>query len=591
MTNYAILSWSPTRSVAETLAAARQCLHKLGWTKLDGRAGLEIWGPSVPPPAIFISPSSDAVVVGRVFGAIGTAWRGDAEASARALCQTLWGRYIAVFRNGGGEASHFFRDPSGAVEAISWRSGGLVIVASDVPELLKATAPANLAIDWSRLGAGLANRIALANATPLIGVSTVSPGALRNVVTGQETSVWAPGKFAARALSDTPEARSGLVETIDRTVSSLAHPSGVAIAELSGGLDSSIVASALVRAPIKIAQWVHYFVTDAGGDERAYARATARHLGVTITEVPKQSRGLWLKAHVETSQAIRPSGASADAFYDQDLAARCRDLGARQIFSGLGGDTVFMQGGNPLQAADDYWRSSPWRLKPALDVARYAKRSVWSVWRGAQRARLNPDPKPYQVAVGHLTPRVTNGPPPEPHPWLTDCQDVPPAKRRQIFNLTYQMLVRGVSARGMEAEIVNPLLAQPVMEFCLMLSTRALTRGGDDRVMARSSFEDRLAPEVFARRSKGDLGPHYGRSIAEDLEAVRDLLVDGELVGAGLVNPEALEEVLTPETLIWRGPYREIHDMITLELWARSWRRRLGGVGPVDPLQRAVEPA
>jgi asparagine synthase (glutamine-hydrolysing) len=159
------------------------------------------------------------------------------------------------------------------------------------------------------------------------------------------------------------------------------------------------------------------------------------------------------------------------------------------------------------------------------------------------------------------------------------------------MHLTHQLLVTGWTARGQQAQIVNPLLSQPVMEICLSLSARALTHGGDDRAMARQAFRDRLAPEVFARRSKGDLGRHYGRAIAEDLDAVRGLLLDGALVGAGLVDPERLDALLTPETLIWKGPYREVLDMVMLEQWARSWSGRLSRLGGAGVSECLVQPA
>lgn len=595
MTDYAILSWLTDDATASApLAAARTELTRQGWKTAAQQPGLEVWVPTRDPPLLYLSPVGDGLIIGAVFGQPEGAWGPDPLATASALCRAVWGRYLAVFRQPGGRAQAMFRDPSGGVEALTWRAGGLSLIASDAANLLEAVPPIDLAIDWDRLGAALADPIALAGACPLLGVTTVCPGGLRNLDDGGETLVWTPGAFARDALGDTPETRRAIVDTLDRVVSALAKPGGRAVAELSGGLDSSIVASALVRAPgIKVAQWIHYFVEDAGGDERSYARAAAHKLGVDLAEVSKATHGIRLDALAVAAGAIRPSGAVADAHYDQDMAERCRALGAEQIFTGLGGDTVFMQGGTPLLAADDYWRRPIWRasLRPALDVARHANRSVWSVWRQAQVARFNPSPKPYAMEVGHLSAKAraakgAGG----LHPWLADLEGVAPAKRRQVMHLAHQLLVVGRTARGQQAQIVNPLLSQPVMELCLRLSTRALTAGGDDRSFARQAFRDRLAPEVFARRSKGDLGRHYGRAIAEDLEAVRELLMEGALARAGLIDTEALDVMLTPENLIWRGPYREIVSMVVLEQWARSWGERLARLRRTVSAERQVQP-
>lgn len=594
MDDYAILTWRPGDPSSEApLAAARRALAAMTWSLVGAQPGLEAWVPASGAPAVFLSPARDGVIVGRRVGEADPPWRPDPVECARRLCRAAWGRYVAVFREPGAAATAMFRDPSGGVEALSWTSGGLALVASDLAGLLEAAPPDRLAIDWERIGAALVDPIALAGACPLTGVTAVTPGALRSLDGGSEVPIWRPADFARRSLADTAETRRVLVAAVDAAVAHLARPGGRAIAEVSGGLDSSIVASALVRAQgLQVAEWVHYFVDDAGADERRYARATARHLGLRLSEVAKATFGLKLDGRASAADAIRPSVAGADAHYDQDLADRCRRLGATQIFSGLGGDTVFMQGGSPLLAADDYW-NRPWRvgLGPALEVARHARRSVWSVWRAAQVSRFRPQPRPYRSETGHLVGGALTADRRDPHPWLADCRGVAPAKRRQLMHLAHQLLVTGRTARGQEAQIVNPLLSQPVMEVCLSLSTRALTHGGDDRAMARQAFGDRLAPEVFARRSKGDLGRHYGRAIAEDLEAVRGLLLEGALVGAGLVDPERLDALLTPETLIWKGPYREVLDMVMLEQWARSWSRRLARLGRAPVSERLVQPA
>ena len=594
MGDYAILTWRPGDPLsAPPLAAARRVLAAMAWAVIGEQPGLEVWASASAAPALFVSPAQDGLILGQRVGETLPPWRADPVECAQGLCRAAWGRYLAVFREPGGAATAIFRDPSGAVEALAWTSGGLTLVASDLAALLEAAPPVGLAIDWGRIGAALANPIALAGACPLVGVTAATPGALRPVDGGPEVPIWRPADFARRRLADTAETRRALVGAVDAAVSGLAQPGGRAIAEVSGGLDSSIVASALARVGgLQVAEWIHYFVDDAGADERRYARATARHLGLDLSEVAKATFGLKLDHRARAAEAIRPSVASADAHYDQDLADRCGRLDATQIFSGLGGDTVFMQGGSPLLAADDYW-GRPWRwgLGPALEVARHARRSVWSVWRAAQVSRFRPQPRPYHSQTGHLTGAARTAAPGPVHPWLSDCRGVAPAKRRQLMHLTHQLLVTGWTARGQQAQIVNPLLSQPVMEICLSLSARALTHGGDDRAMARQAFRDRLAPEVFARRSKGDLGRHYGRAIAEDLDAVRGLLLDGALVGAGLVEPERLDTLLTPETLIWKGPYREVLDMVMLEQWARSWSRRLSRLGAAGVSERLVQPA
>lgn len=592
MYDYAVLTWRfGDTAPGAVLAKARAPLLALGWTCHHERPGLEVWAPADQDPQPQVSSGHERVILGRVFEQPERQPGQDMLEAAEMLCRGGWGRYAVVFRGPDGRAAGIFRDPSGAVEALAWTVEGLSVVASDTMALLEAIPPSNLGIDWRLLGWAMVDRIALAGDCPLRGVHAVTPGALRRLEDGVELPVWRPGVFAVRGLTDTDDNRQALASTVDATVGRLAQRGGCVLAELSGGLDSSIVGSALVKAPaVEVAQWVHYFVEDPAGDERTFARAAAERLGVELTEVAKVRQGMGLDRLAQAGRAIRPSGALGDPHYDLDLADRARALGAKQIFSGMGGDTVFLQGGNPYLAFDDYWRRFRWGFGPAYEVARFAKRSVWSVWRAAQKARFFPDPVRHTPETSHLAASAVAFERPA-HPWLRDLRDVPPAKRRQLMLLTYQLLVQGRTARGQCAEIVNPLLSQPVMEMTLSLSARALTHGGDDRVMARETFRDRLAPEIYRRRSKGDLSRHYGRETLQDLDALRGLLLDGELINAGLLDPVGLDEMLTPESLIWKGHYRAIMDMVVLEQWARSWRARLSGLTGAVLGNRIVQPA
>ncbi len=577
MSDYAILTWRPGDGAARgPLKAAKAILKRLGLEGMGVQPGLEVWGSSATPPSIWLSPTHDGLIVGDVIGRPQATWTAEPLACARALCRDVWGRYVAVFRETNGAAIAMLRDPSGAVEALAWRCEGLTLVASDLDGLLEAVPPAELAVDWDHLGRALVDRLALAGRCPLRGVLAATPGTMR-WLDGTEALAWRPADFARLSLDDTEATRRGLVGAVDMAISGLSRPGARAMAELSGGLDSSIVAGALVRqSNITVVQWLHYFVEDPGADERRYARAAARHLKIEVTEAPKATFGLDLDALAMAARSIRPSGAIADAHYDQDIAARARRLGAQQLFTGLAGDTVFLAGGGSLLAADDYWRRPFWSvgLAPALQIARRSHKSVWSVWREAQVARMGWRRPAPTGETAHLAAKL-RGLTPAGHAWFEGLENVAPAKARQVRHLAQQLQVSGRTARGQVIELVHPLLAQPVMEMCLSLSARAQTGGGDDRLMAREAFRERLAPEIYARRSKGDLGRHYGRAVAEELPALRELLLDGCLVQAGLLDPAVLDQLLATETLIWKGPYREIVEAVILEQWARSWTRRL----------------
>ncbi|WP_371514672.1 asparagine synthase-related protein [Brevundimonas denitrificans] len=67
---------------------------------------------------------------------------------------------------------------------------------------------------------------------------------------------------------------------MDEAVGGLAGLSGPLAAEVSGGLDSSIVAASLVRhAPEAVCLWLNATGSTPESDERAYARLLGRALG------------------------------------------------------------------------------------------------------------------------------------------------------------------------------------------------------------------------------------------------------------------------------------------------------------------------
>ncbi|WP_232793194.1 asparagine synthase-related protein [Caulobacter hibisci] len=583
MRDYVLLTWRAADGDASARAQrAAAELTASQWTLAHDRPGLALWLPNRRPPKVHLSADGRLVLIGDYFGRPPQA-AAQPLAAARHLIDGGWGGYIAVFTSPEQPAQAILRDPSGAMDALTWRAEGLRVIASDYGSALRAVAPVQLSVDWNLLGASLVERLHLAGQTPLIGVTAVTPGAFRSLdAAGGERLLWRPSVFV-RTGADAPEhAPQTLASAIDGVVTALASAEGPAIAEISGGLDSSIVAAALQRTnPAKIKAWINYYVEDDGGDERAYARAAAAHLDLSLTEVPKPQAGVDLAGLAQAGASARPSFRLVDADYDRDLATRCAQVGADQIFTGLGGDSVFMQGGSP-RLAGDLFRGQPpwrWRLSTLHTVAANAKTSIWRVIRlgllDAARVRQARPAPPAWLGERALAAHRAQAAP----LWLDDAHRCSFTKRSQVEGLARTLLVTGRSARSDHATVVNPLLSQPVMEAGLATPSLILTANGDDRAFARAAFADRLAPKVRDRRSKGDLSRHYGLALAQSAPQLRELLLDGALAKAGLLRLDAVEAMLAPEHLIWSDPYRDIIAMVVLELWARAWIERLAGRG------------
>lgn len=500
----------------------------------------------------------------------------DEHSFERGMTRRFWGRYVGARLGGASGVGALLRDPSGALECVSWEWKGLTLVASDASDwLVSATRPA-WRIAYDRVAHALQDPLG-SWAYPLLdGPMVVAPGCLQRLPCAEAaTRLWEPDAFARLAeagwIGDR-EAATVLRAAVDEAVDGLAGPLGVRAAELSGGLDSAIVGSSLVASGRAVALWLNAFGDDPGSDERTYANAMAARLGVALTAVARSPLPLAESMLSGMTPGVRPGFNALDAPNDAVWAGRLQDAGATVLMTGKGGDAVLMQGAD-ASVFCDLWRKRGWRalLSPALPaLARWNSQSVWSLVSAARTQSQSP------ARLGPSLPFIA---PPETaaplHPWLRAAADLGPAKRYQIAGVINGATFSSPSPQSAVVELVHPLLSQPVVETCLALSAQQLTLGRRDRALAREAFRDRLTPEIADRRSKGEMTAYYGRRLAASLDVVRPWLLDGRLAAKGLIDRQTLEDLLTPESLIRRGRTGEIMTAVTIEAWVRTWESRL----------------
>ncbi|MCI3135390.1 asparagine synthase-related protein [Phenylobacterium aquaticum] len=571
-----------------------------GWTwRLRGPC---VWVATRGPAHLAVWPLEGGVVVGDLFAqsplgsAFGPPHRQPGEPAER-FCRRLiaeaFGRYVVGLIAPEGGA--VFRDPSGALDALSWRRGQARFLASDAPAAFGKLLPPTLDLDWRRIAAWTANSTAFAGELALTGLEAVTPGELLyDAPDGPgRKALWSPGAIVRLAEGRVKPSAGRLRAIVEASVAAFARQSGPILAELSGGLDSAIVGQALLRAEgAPVAAWLNYHVRDPQGDERPYARLAAAHLGVELTEVLHPDTALTLEQLQGLSAGVRPGLNGLDVLHDEDLAARAGALGARALITGQGGDTVFFQMATPLIFADHLRRIGPAALVSpvAVNLARWLGGSVWSVWRSAILALLGRPPPPPVPPPAWLTQKARDLAASQSlHPWLDDLDGVGPAKRRQIAGLVHGQLFSAPSARGRQAALIHPLLSQPVVEYGLACPADVLTGGGRrDRAFARTAFCERLPAAIITRRSKGHLSAYYSRLVCASLPVLRPMLLEGRLAAQGLVDRDALDAAMSEEALIWWGRCGELMDLACLEAWVRAWEERLlAGRKPGPPPQNS----
>lgn len=547
---------APDPAVESALAA----LLRTGWTnRMDG-FGLRIFsGPRFPWPVAQVHRAHALIGEWRGEGAHPSAIAGrspEGRALGAGLIAEGWGAYLMVWRDRNGHLN-LVRDPTGAIDAVWWRRGSVTLVTDSPPPTLDAVLPEDLAIDWDGLGAVLSTPSLLSDRLPLVGLTPVGAGAWSRPGQGSpDEDLWRPSDFVHRGADEAPDA---LVRVVDRTIDRTMRSRRKVVSELSGGLDSAIVAGSLrATGHADRAVFINYFGDDAEGDERRHAEAAAALHGVTLEMVRKPVEAISETDFITLATGLRPALQGVDPAYDRHAAQRLATLGADGLLTGQGGDSVFFQAPDPLVAADRFRRQGLRALNPAYlaAIGRWTRQSAWTVGRLA------------------LSGRSTTGSGPR-HRWLDDAPDLPPGKRGQVERFVNCQLFWTDCLRARQAPLLNPLLSQPVVEHCLGVPSDRLTLGERDRGLARLAFSERLPPVIAERRDKGDLSHFYGQVVRDSAPALAGFLLEGRLAAQGVLDRATLEVDLDPARLLWREGANAPLLAAVLEAWARHWEGRI----------------
>jgi asparagine synthase (glutamine-hydrolysing) len=578
MGQFLALTWDDSDSLAveEAGRLASRVARSPEWRRSYGAAHVSVWtaGP-VPLPVLAVG---QAIVIGRFLRRGQSCRAGAADvlpfasplAAAERLSRDTWGAYVALI--GSGADRCVFRDPSGAMECFTWSMGRVQLTTSQSGPLPPDLLPPRGALNWRAIANWTLARERVAIDMGLDGIQTVAAGSLLQPGPAEgQVQVWNPARIATSARDDR-DPGEGLIEAIALATEGLIDPHQRLIDELSGGLDSAIVAATLVDRGYgpRIATCLNYFGDRPEGDERAYARAVADRLQLPLTSVGKAIAPVTESDFTEVSKGLRPAFATIDPARDRDTASRLVAANATALVTGHGGDVVFFQFPTALVAVDRMRQRGLRAMTPAYiaEVARFSRKPAWTVLRQIADQR---------GAIADYRPPELNAfsPEMEADPWSRSGADLPPAKRIQLAALFRAQLMRGWSRRAAVADVMDPLLAQPVTEFCLALPVPDLVEGGRDRGLARRAFHNRLPSLLTGRRSKGDLTSHYGRVVAASLDFLRPHLLEGCLVAAGLYDRRELETILRPERLILHRASGEILVAAAIESWVRWWQTRV----------------
>ena len=487
----------------------------------------------------------------------------------RAMLAAIWGTYVSFQIDAAGKLT-IMRDPSAGLPCYYVERDKHLIFSSDARRLaLRHVSKAR--IDWHAVAAELLYPDLRPAQTCLAGISELLPGEATVVEQGRadRSLAWSPHIFASAPplAEEMAEAAAQVGETALAGGRAWAGAFDHVLLNLSGGLDSSILAATLAAGGASLSCLT--LVSSAGqGDERSFATLVADHLGLPLFERFPDAAGTDITRSA-AANLPRPSARS----YTQQIGQVTDDLatviGAEALIYGGGGDNVFcyLHSANP--AADRLRVEGLGRgfLRTIQDLAEITGCSSWEVARSAWSKRKPTSHWSWPEDASLLTSDAVRSATPPDHPWLKDIADLPPGKREHI---TAIMRAHGVIDYLNQESVrptLYPLLSQPLMECCLRYPTWLWCDGGVNRAIARQAFADHLPAAVINRHTKGGFSGLARRIYVENLTAIGEMILDGELCRRGIVHRTAVEAALDNDPTGVTPAHIRILRIADVEAW------------------------
>lgn len=547
---------------------------------------------SVFSDGAFPEPVGKAVILGHLFTrgsqarqTLNLASEDETRALAshgRSLITDFWGGYVAVLAQGEDRVD-VVRDPTAALPCYVMETPAGYALAAD-PDILMDMGWLKPVIDADALSQHLFASDVRTARTCLDGLAEL-PAGFRATFTSNGltlTSCWSPWEHTDPCpFRDSPRAAEALRETIETCVGAWGNAFRHPILGVSGGLDSSIVATCLRNQHLPFTAYT-VATDEAEGDERQYARVLTQALGVELVERSHSLDAVSITAPL-SAHLPRPIG---HAFGHSLNAVKFSLAGERRadaIFTGVGGDNVFCftQSASPLV---DRWRSGgSWQdLRATLgDICRLTGCSVGQALGMAAKRSVKPSRYRFSGDPTYLNRHWSDDA--LPHPWLDTTKNALPGKAAHVG-----MMVRILSTidgfpRDRPPDI-RPLLSQPIVEACLRIPMWAWVAGGQNRAVARAAFQNRIPKALLARSSKGGPNSFAYTVIDHFKDEIRERLVAGRLAEMGILRPDEVAAAVAADCVIRPPDHMRLSMLLEAENWVRHWEATALRKAAVPPI-------
>jgi asparagine synthase (glutamine-hydrolysing) len=487
------------------------------------------------------------------------------KSGGRSLIDHFWGNYVALLRQGA--TTIVLRDPSAAVPAYRTANGPIQFYCSSLDLAEGLSVPSG--IDEEFVRQWLTFPFLRTSRTGLSQWHELLPGTTHSSAAGT-ASLWTPAAStrSVERNSDFDEAarlvRRTALATIGRLVADVPSP----LLELSGGLDSSIVAAALHAKGIAY-EAVNFATRQPDGNERNYANEVAAHFGITLTGMEEDDRPLDLEP---PPPALRPRLSPVLQPLDRARQALVGSRAGSSFITGAGGDNIFCYLATTAPILDAVKGLGLGQAaEVARDVADLGDCTVFKAFRFAVRKQLMRRFRPIWPSDQRFLAAEGIASDPDHHPWLDGLAGLPAGTAEHIASLIRaQHFLEPCYHWG--TDVHHPLLNQPLIEACLSIPSWQWVRQGRNRAVAREAFSGLLPASIVNRRTKGRLESMCARAFVENRRRIATLLLDGDLAGRGIIDRPSVEAYLLSVEPPTDDDYFRVFDLVSMELWLQSWR-------------------
>lgn len=541
---------------------------------------------------------SDArgIVIGWLFDRSGQPVKSFSVACCKRIASThgahliseFWGRYCCFFLDANDRVISI-RDPSGGVPCYYHADNHILAQASFVDDLIAAEF-CDGDVDPIALRRHLLRTQLREAETPIRGIKEMLRGE-RIVFDGIELRqdfAWRPWEFARTSLDIRFDEAVECVrlETL-RSVRAQAEPFRHVMLDISGGLDSSIVAASLRHAGAR-ATLVTFHSGTPRDDERPHARKVADHLGYNLIEVPLET-GLVDLSYSASAHLPRPIARAFAQASDSLCQYLANEIDCDASFNGGGGDNIFFNLSTVDPIIEQIVVTGFGRhfIETARSLSRITGSSMIEVARftRAKWSKRN-DPVTWGIEADFLDAQVVACAAEALHPWLERPDGTTLGRCAHVAMLLRIENHLDGFGRELLMPLVSPLLSQPIVELCLQIPSWFWVHEGRDRSVARQAFEGLLPRSIIQRTDHGSPIAFTAELFEERKRELETLLLDGRLLHDNLIDGAQIEAYLRSPQPPRDMRFLRILALADIEAWLQAREQRRGSRSIFGPLSQ-----